>query len=377
MIIHFDAVRGASQWEKDVYRECLNYLLASFVKLLNQLDGDETFYYTFSTRKNAINQPEKIVSALPMGMYERSRNFLVVALINLAALTVPLEGSPTLVKKIQDVSFTTVSPIRFFRNSPAPTQLLARPSLRAGDFRINIPSTLPSSLARSFAKYLGKDQLIIVTSCGLPVRLPTDNILNNFNTTVPTVSLESLITSALAPALPSEDTDTDAAEVAAAVTKLQRIWRRSQKYRASRQAALLTREGRATAFVLETLVAPDRQGPTKTHVLTTVGVELYVEVQLLREEVAGARALEEKVLANKNMSPGEIEELVSGEHLRELEEVAKKAQSKRVTRVQLAYASQRIGWMELESGVKGKTKKVRGLRKRLGKVVNRLEMMLR
>jgi hypothetical protein len=83
--------------------ESLIAVLESFIEVFGYLDGRKDFRFTFGTRKFQGGDVEKSKS-LAYGIEERCRNFLVIALINLAAMPVPLRGSQNVNLKTQQVS---------------------------------------------------------------------------------------------------------------------------------------------------------------------------------------------------------------------------------------------------------------------------------
>jgi len=85
-----------AQGKKDIYGQCLLSLLDSFIDTISYLDEQRDFRYTFGTMRKppGMEGPSRIPApAFRHGMQERNRNFLVIALINLAAMHDQLPGS--------------------------------------------------------------------------------------------------------------------------------------------------------------------------------------------------------------------------------------------------------------------------------------------
>jgi len=112
-----------AQGKKDIYGQCLLSLLNSFIDSISYLDKQENFQYTFGTMKKppGVEGPNSRIPApafrqgiqgtmkkapgvegpnsrIPaptsrQGIQERNRNFLVIALINLAAMHDQIPGS--------------------------------------------------------------------------------------------------------------------------------------------------------------------------------------------------------------------------------------------------------------------------------------------
>jgi hypothetical protein len=79
-------------------------LLNSFIEVVAYLNDDPGFYYSYGTRKNKMGRPAEKARVFGQGIQERSRNFLAIALINLAAMTIPPRGAAKIFSDAQKVS---------------------------------------------------------------------------------------------------------------------------------------------------------------------------------------------------------------------------------------------------------------------------------
>jgi hypothetical protein len=98
------------QQEKAVYGDCLIMLLESFIRLVNKLNDDTRFYYTYGTRTFKTRRLLEKAEAFGQGIQERNRNFLAIGLINLAAMTIPPRGASKVFADAQNVSQSPLLP---------------------------------------------------------------------------------------------------------------------------------------------------------------------------------------------------------------------------------------------------------------------------
>jgi hypothetical protein len=98
--------------DRIIYGQCLILLLEDFLGLVIYLDSFPEFSFTYGLKKVAqpsrsikVAQPSRSIKAPSFedGMRDRNRNFIVIGLINLAALNVPLRGSGDIFQKAQNV----------------------------------------------------------------------------------------------------------------------------------------------------------------------------------------------------------------------------------------------------------------------------------
>jgi hypothetical protein len=94
---------GRSEDDKFQFGGCLIVLLQSFIEVIRYLDGIPDFRYTFGLRRSRSHEKKEKAPSMAYGIQERCRNFLVVALINLAALSVPLRGASDVYTDAQKV----------------------------------------------------------------------------------------------------------------------------------------------------------------------------------------------------------------------------------------------------------------------------------
>jgi len=98
------------QQEKVVYGDCLIMLLESFIEVLDYLNDDTKFNYTYGTRTFKTRRPTEKAEAFGQGIQERNRNFLVIGLINLAAMAIPPRGATKVFADAQRVSESPLLP---------------------------------------------------------------------------------------------------------------------------------------------------------------------------------------------------------------------------------------------------------------------------
>ena len=98
------AQASGEQEKRNVYGECLIRLLDSFKAVIEYLSQERDFYYSFGTNPNIEGRISK-TPVFSWGIKERSRNFLTISLVNLAAAPTPLQGTSKAFGDIQTVSF--------------------------------------------------------------------------------------------------------------------------------------------------------------------------------------------------------------------------------------------------------------------------------
>jgi hypothetical protein len=96
----------ADKSQIEAYGECLVRTLYSFIAVIERVSQTDVFF-SYGTRcvwdggrHTYIDRP-----SLEAGIWERNRNVLVIALINLAATPIPLRGSSGVSHKCQEVRF--------------------------------------------------------------------------------------------------------------------------------------------------------------------------------------------------------------------------------------------------------------------------------
>ncbi|KAF8250004.1 hypothetical protein K440DRAFT_659974 [Wilcoxina mikolae CBS 423.85] len=304
---------ATARQNKNIYGQCLFILLDSFMGLVSYLDELRGFRYTYGTRKRDGELVR--ASAFGQGIQERSRNFLVIALINLAAMHDQLPFSPMVCRNAQMV--------------------LQCRSLLAYDFQSCSPQALSRELHRSFTRYQGKDVLTLVTTQGTTPDILPDVLVPLDRYGVPTHTLQSLIKSACTPnrdpstpppATHSQDDGPLEEEVTDAALKLQRFWQKRRPYLHSHRSALETLHGKANALIFDSIRHIPRKDINKSiirrnYILLTKGVDLYTNIWALRAQAEKAHALSDRVLANTNISVESLEDLISGDLLKSLKAI--------------------------------------------------------
>ncbi|KAF8544382.1 hypothetical protein BDD12DRAFT_801307 [Trichophaea hybrida] len=345
-------------------------ILTVFERLTTYL-GD--FRYTFGYAKI-----QGVISKDPsftLGIQERNRNLLVISLINLAAMSVPLRGSTMIYDSAQE--------------------LFQLSSLKAREFQGRSPAALPEELARSFAKYKGKDSLAILTTKGkIPTTLPA--ILAPFASWgIPIHTLQSLVAPAtplnINPTVsPADDTNDSSSDttIEHAVRTLQAFWRKRRPYLHSHRAALTSPDGKATAIIFDKIIHPscnDRHTPDrirKAVVLLTDAKRFFVEYWLVCDYVGTAHVLSESVLDNREISTQALDELVSSPLLKELEEI--RAQFEKggnmremveEAKMKRLFEDQKVGYQRLEVYFVSLRQELLRMGKRLDGIVKRLNEM--
>ncbi|KAF8535500.1 hypothetical protein BDD12DRAFT_892638 [Trichophaea hybrida] len=296
---------GEAKQNKDTYGQCLIALLESFIGLVSYLDELRGFRFTYGARWIELEKRALKAKAFGQGIQERNRNFLVIALINLSMMHDQLPGS--------------VKALRSCR------------SLLAYDFQSRSPHVLSTQLHRSFSRYMDKDTLTLITTKDKKPNILPDVLAPLDRYGVPTYTLISLIkldcTPGQDPATPpithSQDEPSEE-DVADAVWKLQRFWRKRRPYLYSHRSALESLHGKANALIFDSI----RHVPLhdicnkciirRNYILLTVGVDLYINIWTLRVRAEEARALSDKVLANTKISVESLEDLISGDLLKSL-----------------------------------------------------------
>jgi hypothetical protein len=206
---------------------------------------------------------------------------------------------------------------------------------------------------------------------------------------VPTYTLTTLIKpmpqeAASLPAQATEPNDNavDTA-VTSAVIKLQAFWRKRWPYLRNHRASLSTPHGKARAFVFEKIIKPNlcRGAPGtlwKTNILDTVGVDFYVASLKLRNDATAANILSQSVLTNKEMSAADVEELVDGELMVDLDAIVKDSARVRLgpKEVGKKFADPSCRWWDLKKDFSREKRKVKDTVDKLAVIVKRLEQML-
>ena len=90
--------------KRKVYGECLIRLLDSFREVNQFLSQERDFYYSYGAGVNTEDRLSK-TPVFSWGIKERSRNFLTLSLVNLAAAPVPPQGTSKAFGDIKTVSF--------------------------------------------------------------------------------------------------------------------------------------------------------------------------------------------------------------------------------------------------------------------------------
>jgi len=279
-------------------------------------------------------------------------------------------------------------------------------------------------LQTSFVQYGGKDSLVLVTTKGKsppPVFSPLST------RGVPTCTLASLIESMKPQSAPIRDPTGDSNEnkedttVGDAARKLQAFWRRRRPFLRSYRASLELTRGKESAFVFETIIKPsldairrrhlqelnpnhgidsdsvgeseddEEESPQayhvipgilcKTIVLDTVGVDFYVALWKLRDDLVDANTLantlSQRVLTDSMMKLSAVEELINSDHTAELNMIVKEVSKiLGVKEVGKMYADPQQRWQELRRVFVGGRDTVEKLRVKLMGIVKTLERML-
>ncbi|KAF8533500.1 hypothetical protein BDD12DRAFT_898763 [Trichophaea hybrida] len=376
VLINNPAQITGKEQERFAYRESLVLLLESFIEVVRYLNDDSEFYYSYGTRTyKAVpgmpKRPSEKAEAFGQGIQERNRNFLVIALINLAAMPVPSRGAAKVFTEAQN--------------------LFGHPNLCSREYHGRSPTAWVELLHQSFAHYEGKDSLTIVTAKGtVPNTLP-NVFLPLASRNVLTHTLTALIKpiphgTASQPAQAAESNDNDTADgttVTSAVTKLQAFWRTRWPYLRSHRASLSNPQGKARAFVFEKIIKPNlrRAAPgnlCKTIVLDTVGVDFYVAFWKLRSDATAANSLSQSVLTSKKMSAADVEELVDGELMGDLDAIVRDAARARLGAKEVGkkFADPLCLWGELKKEFTRERRKIKSTEDKLAGIVKRLERML-
>ena len=95
---------SGEQDKRKVYGECLLRLLDTFREVVQYLSQERDFYYSYGTKPNIEGHISKM-QVFSRGIKERSRNFLAISLVNLAAAPVPPQGTSKAFGDIKTVSF--------------------------------------------------------------------------------------------------------------------------------------------------------------------------------------------------------------------------------------------------------------------------------
>ncbi|KAI5810335.1 hypothetical protein BZA77DRAFT_172956 [Pyronema omphalodes] len=298
---------------RDIYSNCLINLLDSFAEIILYLNRNfQEFNFTFGTRRNfETGQYQKSVTQ-SIAVHQRSANFLVIALINLATPNTPLRGSGDFYNKCQPI-FRHRNYAEFY-------------------FEGRSPQALPAFLKSSFQKFNGKDQLTLLTAKpNIPVSIP--NVLTAFvkDCTFHTLAdLMKLMTARHTPSGDSqENMESAKAELDAAALKIQLFWRKRKSYLVSYRKEKETSEGKATALVYERIIRPHRQDLdrssriAKSYTLLTEGKDFYVAYSTLRRKARAALVLSDKVVNDVRVSSQDLEQLISGPLLKDLDGIYK------------------------------------------------------
>jgi len=171
--------------------------------------------------------------------------------------------------------------------------------------------------------------------------------------------------------------------IASAVTKLQAFWRRRWPYLRSHRASLSTPHGKARAFVFEKIIKPNLCRGTpgtlwKTMVLDDVGVDFYVAFWKLRNDATAANILSQSVLSNKKMSAADVEELVDGELMGDLDAIVRDSARARLGAKEVGkkFVDPSCQWWDLKKDFSRERRKVWSTGDKLARIVKRLEQML-
>jgi hypothetical protein len=250
--------------------------------------------------------------------------------------------------------------------------------------------TLSQELHRSFAKYKGKDSLMIVTTRDKKLAtLP--NILHWLSASgTPTRALSSLVSSGATTAPQEGDMSNNSSykAVTDAALTLQAFWRKRREYLHSHRMALNTTLAKANMFVFEKFIRGYRQKDSrsrirKTFVMVKMGVQFYIAIWALGEKVTSANTLWTEVAGDKSLSASDLEELVSGELVGDLRDIDNevfgnpggiwaKFQEQEVKKM---FNDERVTWTDMKSVFGKANKKIASMEHRLKEIMARLENM--
>jgi hypothetical protein len=238
--------------------------------------------------------------------------------------------------------------------------------------------------------------LLIVTTRERKVPIPTPRILESLrNFGAPIHALSALValrdgenaTKTRQENYSDDNTEEDKA-VQNAVLKLQAFWLKRRGYLHSHRAALETPRGKANAFVFEKFVREyhqrkAREKVKKSFVMFTMGVEFYVAFWELRDRVTAADALYAEIVQNRNLSASDLEELVSGKLVGDLQTIIREVSGKaggifatfQEEEVRRMFQDDRVGWENMRSVFGKANRLVSGMEYSLREIVARLERM--
>ncbi|KAF8248700.1 hypothetical protein K440DRAFT_244356 [Wilcoxina mikolae CBS 423.85] len=177
------------------------------------------------------------------------------------------------------------------------------------------------------------------------------------------------------------------ASLSKAASKIQAFWRKRWRYLRSYRASLNSRRGMATATIFKHYIRKYEgvfplQNYSKNYTLLTTGVDIYLELEKLRDQAEHAHNVSEFLLTNRRIPAESLGELVASECLGDLNEIRRKLEKDpdraifgQIADTEVASMYSDLKPTEFDRALKRLLAKVRVIAERLREIVHQLEII--